>query len=215
MIQEKYLRHYGELEIEYSKIKYITRSDGYGIYNPNGIWRKWATSSLHLIDSTFGKNSVQSANFKALYDSCGGSDFEIEPMLAVFKSAKSDFEAGFASNVELRVSGEVFGDFIVLARQSLTEGHKNVAAVLACAALEGALKKFASTQNLVVAEKDMTEVINALKSASLISGPQKSLIDAMPRIRNAALHAEWDKIGEPEVNSVIGFVEQFLLTKFG
>lgn len=36
----------------------------------------------------------------------------------------------------------------------------------------------------------------------------------MPRIRNHALHAEWDKLSEPDVNSVIGFVEQFLLTNF-
>ena len=46
------------------------------------------------------------------------------------------------------------------------------------------------------------------------SGASKSLLDAMPRIRNSALHAEWDRITEPDVNSVIGFVEQLLLTKF-
>lgn len=29
-----------------------------------------------------------------------------------------------------------------------------------------------------------------------------------------AMHAEWDKLSEPDVNSIIGFVESFLLTKF-
>ena len=28
------------------------------------------------------------------------------------------------------------------------------------------------------------------------------------------MHANWGKISEPDVNSIIGFVEQFLLTKF-
>jgi hypothetical protein len=29
------------------------------------------------------------------------------------------------------------------------------------------------------------------------------------------MHAEWDKITAPDISSVIGFVEQFLITKFG
>ena len=28
------------------------------------------------------------------------------------------------------------------------------------------------------------------------------------------MHADWNKITEPEVSSLIGFVEQFLLTNF-
>jgi len=36
----------------------------------------------------------------------------------------------------------------------------------------------------------------------------------MPRIRNLAMHAEWGKISAPDVSSVIGFVEQFLLSNF-
>ena len=60
----------------------------------------------------------------------------------------------------------------------------------------------------------MSEVINALKSKRLVSGAQRSLLDAMPRIRNFAMHANWEKISEPDVNSIIGFVEQFLLQKF-
>ena len=60
----------------------------------------------------------------------------------------------------------------------------------------------------------MQEVTNALKASGLVSGAQKSLLDAMPRVRNLALHAEWAKLSEPDVSSVIGFVEQVLLTKF-
>lgn len=60
----------------------------------------------------------------------------------------------------------------------------------------------------------MQEVINSLKSKGLVAGAQKTILDTMPRVRNLALHADWDKLSEPEVNSVIGFVEQFLVTKF-
>ena len=60
----------------------------------------------------------------------------------------------------------------------------------------------------------MQEVINALKAKGLVSGPQKSLLDSMPKVRNAAMHADWQKITPQDVGSVIGYVEQFLLTHF-
>ena len=31
---------------------------------------------------------------------------------------------------------------------------------------------------------------------------------------DSAMHAEWEKVMKPEVSSVIGFVEQFLLSEF-
>lgn len=132
----------------------------------------------------------------------------------IFMAAKDDFEGGYVFNVDLRVSGEVFGDFVTLAKHALSERRKDVAAVLACAALEDALKRYAAANDLSVDGKTMIEVANALKGSGLVSGAQKTLLDAMPRIRNHALHAEWDKLSEPDVNSVIGFVEQFLLTNF-
>ena len=37
----------------------------------------------------------------------------------------------------------------------------------------------------------------------------------MPKIRDYAMHANWDKLSDTDVSSIIGFVEQFLLTSFG
>ena len=116
--------------------------------------------------------------------------------------------------MDLRVSGEVFGDFVALARTALAEGQKDVAAVLACAALEDALKKYATANGVDVSDETMQGVVGALKARGLVAGAQKSLLDAMPKIRNFAMHAKWEKITEPDVNSVIGFVEQFLLSNF-
>ena len=60
----------------------------------------------------------------------------------------------------------------------------------------------------------MQEVINSLKAKGLVSGPQKSLLDSMPKVRDAAMHADWQKITPQDVGSVIGYVEQFLMTHF-
>jgi hypothetical protein len=101
-----------------------------------------------------------------------------------------------------------------LAKSALTEGYKDVAAVLASAALEDALKKYASLKELDVSNRSMQEVVSALKSKGLVLGAQKSLLDTMPKLRDYAMHANWEKLTDADVSSIIGYVEKFISTNF-
>ena len=170
---------------------------------------------MHLVASVFGERSPHYRNLATAYKQFRGYASEVPRMRGVFLAAKSDFDGGYLFSVQAAISGEIFGDLVTSAKAALSEGQKDVAAVLICAALEDALKRFAQMQGLTINDNTLTGVINALKGAGLLSGPQKSLVDVMPRIRNAAMHAEWAKITPQDVGSVIGFVEQFLLTQFG
>lgn len=212
-LNRKFTHRFAELQDMFSAITFRTSGYGYA-HDPDGFWRKWATSAANLITAVSGEASSHYRNFANLYAAAEGKETEVKALYAIFLSAKEDFEGGFIFDVDLRVSGEVFGDFVGLARQALTDGHKDVAAVLATAALEDALKRFALANGLDVEGKSMQDVVNALKGAGLVAGAQKSLLDTMPKLRNAALHAEWAKLSETDVGSVLGFVEQFLLTKF-
>lgn len=213
MINETLSKRFHELDAKFATLKYEVNEHGGKQYWP-GPWQQWATSCQNLIKAVYGTNSPQYENLTDAVSRCHGAGHAVNIIRGIFLSAKEDFDGGYVFNVDLAVSGEVFGDFVLLAKQSLTEGHKGVAAVLAAAALEDALKRYATVNGLDVSGKSMAEVINALKSQGLVSGAQKSLLDSMPRFRNYALHADWDEISEPDVNSVIGFVEQFLLTNF-
>lgn len=212
-MNEAFKRRFEELSGNHKKFAY--EEDGRGLrFLPSGQWEGWATSAENLILAVFGGTAPHYANFRAAYTNCMGNEYEINKLLALFGSAKEDFEGGYVFNVEMRISGEIFGDFVALARQSLAEGQKEVAAVLACAALEDAIKRLAQSGGIATDGKTMAELVNALKSAGLVAGAQKSLLDAMPRIRNMAMHAEWEKLTEPDVSSVLGYVEQLLLSKF-
>jgi hypothetical protein len=183
----------------------------------NGAWQQWATSAENLILAVFGKESPHHVNFRAAYARAlahHGDETEVKSLIAIFGAAQEDFESGCVFNVDLRVSGEILGDFVGLAKLALAEGNKEVAAVLSCSALEDALKRYAVASGLLVDGKTMAEVCNALKHAGLVSGAQKTLLDTMPKIRNYAMHADWQKLSEPDISSVIGYVESFLLTKF-
>ena len=177
-------------------------------------FQKWASSAMHLVSAVFGSESPHYKNLSFAYAAYRGYEVEFLAIRGIFLAAKSDYDGGYLFKLETAISGEIFADFVVLAKNALGNNQKDVAAVLACAALEDALKRYATLQSLDVDGKEMQEVINALKAKGLVAGPQKSLLDSMPKVRNAAMHADWQKITPQDVGSVVGFVEQFLLTQF-
>ena len=210
--KEQLLNRFVELERQATSIR-RGRSD-FGEFVEGEDYQKWATSAQNLIKIAFGEKSPHFENFVKTYESFNGNAYEFENSKGVFSAAKSDFEGGFATTLEALVSGEIFGDFVSLAKEALNSGNKDVAAVLACAALEDALKRYATAQGLNVEQKEMNDVVGALKAKGLVGGAQKTLLDTMPKIRNYAMHADWGKITPQDVGSVVGFVEQFLLEKF-
>ncbi|MDX1914816.1 MAG: hypothetical protein SFU55_04460 [Methylophilus sp.] len=214
MLNPIFQKRFSELEIQLEKLPFTPNNGMLGTHVPSGVWQQWATSAQNLILTVFRENSPHYSNFLTAFKNCGGYDYDINVLKGVFLSAKEDFEGGYVFNVDLQISGEIFGDFIGMAKHALSENHVEVAAVLACAALEDTLKRFATNNGLSVSEKSMQEVVSALKSKGLVSGAQKTLLDSMPKIRDFAMHANWEKLSAPDVSSVIGFVEQFLLSKF-
>lgn len=206
-------KRFAELEAQMNAMYAQDNGSGFSSYKTMD-WQQWATSAQSIIRAAFGESSPQSSNFVSAYKGCKGWDNEVDALKGIFRGAKADYEGGYAFSVQASISGEIYSDFVVLAKVALAEGSKDVAAVLACAALEDALKRFAVMNELPVSDKVMQEVVSALKAKGLVGGAQKTLLDTMPKIRDYAMHANWDKITAQDVGSVIGFVEQFLLAKF-
>ena len=213
--KELFSKRFQELEQEAAQVGFVQDSYGNQIATPSS-WEQWATSVLNLLQRALGENSTHYRNFQNVYENFNwlASEHHVEQAKGVFRAAKADYEGGYVFSLESALSGEVLGDFVVLAESALAEGHKDVAAVLACAALEDALKRYATREGLDVANKDMSSVIAALKGAGLVAGPQKSLLDKMPAIRDKAMHANWNEVTSENVGGVIGFVQQFILRHF-
>lgn len=215
-IDDAIRNRFAELEKQGTDMRFLPRVGVSGTYADHSQFQQWATSSMNLLLGVFGADSPHVSNFAIFYKHAGAVAYpsNVEPLKGILKAAKSDYEGGYIFSLRTNLSGEIFGDFIVLAKMCLDEGNKDTAAVLACAALEDALKTYALNNHLDVGDKVMQEVVNALKAKGLVGGAQKSLLDVMPKIRDYAMHANWDKIKPEDVRSVIGFVEQFLITKF-
>jgi len=212
-LNDKIMERFLQLQDKSHDMRCIA-GDYMGNYFERHDWLSWATSVEDLFKSAFGEHSAYYRNFIKVAEKCDGSESDVKALQSIFSSAKEAFEGGYIFDVERTISGEVLGDLVSLAKESLSEGHKDVASVLAAAALEDALKRFAKSNGLKVEGAVMSKVISAIKSKGLVTGAGKSMLDVMPKIRNHALHAEWQKISDADVNGVIGFVERFLLTEF-
>ena len=91
----------------------------------------------------------------------------------MFLAAKEDYEGGYIFNLKAALTGEIFSDFIAAAQAALDDGYKDVAAVLACAALEDTLKRLAGMDGATQVS-DMSQAINYLKSQSVLSGGENA-----------------------------------------
>ena len=212
MSNDRFAPRFSDLQSELDEMHLETIS---GMHVQSDIWQKWATSVESLIGAACGTHSPYYSHFVEARQKCQtGYIDHVQALAGIFQSAKEAFDGGYLFDVERDVSAEIFGDFVVLAKQALAEDNKDVAAVLASAALEDALKRYATSNGLEVDDASMSNVIGALKSKGLVSGAQKSMLAAMLQMRNHAMHAKWEKFEKPDVSGLIGFVEHFLLTHF-
>jgi hypothetical protein len=184
-----------------------------------GCLEEAISGTVNILEVLYGANSEKLKAYNVLFrnyaqKSNSRGESIRKSTFGILKSIKSEVEAGLVNNLELKAQGGIFRDFITLARESLDE-NKDVAAVLVSAALEDALKRFALRNDLDVADANMEQVINSLKSKGLLKDPQASIAKGHKELRKKAFHANWDKIEKASVNSAIGFTESFILEKFG
>ena len=214
-IPEQIAKRFDELAVQANGIRVVGNDSRYA---DSQTFYTWVSSALNIIQAVFGKDSPHFVRLDAEISRVQNNyvpERQLQACRGIFLGAKSDVDGGYLFNVQTSFTGEIFGDIVATAKAALDEGQHTVASVLACAALEDALKRLATVNGLVVEDKTMGEVINALKAKGLVSGAQKALLSAMPKIRNHAMHAEWEKLTPQDAGSVIGYVEQFLLAHFG
>lgn len=127
---------------------------------------------------------------------------------------KSEIDLGLVGDLERRVSGEILGDMLAMAKEAVREqttGAKNVAAVLVAASFEDTIRKIGSTLAGVNDRPELSEVFRALKAANVLVGAPLTIGLSYLKFRNDALHADWQHLDEAAVSSCLSFVEGLIL----
>jgi hypothetical protein len=130
---------------------------------------------------------------------------------------KGEVESGLIGNLRLVITGEVLGDFLLLAKSSLDEGTeegKNVSAVLTAAAFEDLIRRMGVTFCGIQTRDELHKIVVALKTKGVLVGAQFGTVQAQLQFRNDALHADWKKIDAIGVKTVMLLVQELLLKHF-
>ncbi len=189
----------------------------------SALGRQIYAGTLGIVSGLYGSNSPQlevvnetnSRTMNTVGRESSKNHTLIKELKGILDNVKVEIESDLLKSIREETRGEILTDFVVLAKDAIDNGAKDVAAVLSCAALEDALKRFAESVGIKeVDDKEMSEVINALKAASALSGTQAKVIRSFVGIRKKAMHAEWSKIDTSEVYSVIAFVQDFIAKRF-
>jgi hypothetical protein len=145
------------------------------------------------------------------------ADFQIEHAKGAIRNAKAELQAGLIRNLRIEVSGEVLAELVRLGKDAL-EGNgpeaKNVSAVLVAAAFEGVMRRMGEELASVTGRPDLQAVITALKNQNILKGGAVGTAQSYLKFRNDSLHADWDKVERPQIQSCVGFLDELLTKHF-
>ena len=177
--------------------------------------------TLNLIEKIYGSDNEIFFNVQAQLSDYNSSEHSkihysdvLEICLAKLELIRTHIDLDLLNSIYSDITSELITDFTELSKKLLEEDNLKVGSVLACAALEDTLKRYAIMNSLYVEDKSMSEVVNSLKTKSLLSKAQGNILKGFTTTRNKTFHAEWDKIAEVEIKSIIAFTEQFIIDNF-
>ena len=84
------------------------------------------------------------------------------------------------------------------------------AAVLAAAAFEDVLRRLADLKGVAHKEK-LADVLMALKDLGILQGAEVGIAQSYLSFRNRSLHAQWNEVDGPAIESALAFIEQLIL----
>lgn len=206
-----YKARFDELILQGKQVPIRTGNGGFEYVEPTPF-ASWKASARNLLEMTFGAQSHMTQRFVEIADPQKGSDtYALQCARGHFAGAAEEFNRGFLRSVRKEISDEFVVDLCLRAELLLEEGHLEPAAVLTAAAAEDCFRTKADQNQLYKEGNTLSDNINALKGAGLLSGAPAKIAGSLPKFRNAALHADWKATSEVEVRTVCAFLKAYSL----
>ena len=118
------------------------------------------------------------------------------------------------SNIESLIFGEVFDDFLEMAKHLLESGYIPVVPTLIGAVLEDGLRRISRARCIDVKENsdNIASLNNKLADAKVYGGLVRKKVAVWNEIRNNADHGKFEQLNEPDVRGMLEGVRDFLST---
>jgi hypothetical protein len=176
------------------------------------------TRSRASIERISGKNSVYYRQSEEIIANGGYPGYICTQIIGVVDSLKVDIEADFLKSYEELIHGELFSDFIDMARHLSSEGYKDPAAVIVGSTLESHLKKlcikFSIETTFEKDGKNISKKADKLNSDLVKEGVYSKLdqknITAWLDLRNKAAHGHYGEYTREQVDLLIDNISNFI-----
>ena len=202
---------------EYQSLKSRSQYDDLSDLPDNEIIRL-TTRSRAAIERISGKNSAYYRQSEEIIANGGYPGYVCTQIIGVVDSLKVDVESDFLKSYEELIHGELFSDFIDMARHLSSEGYKDPAAVIAGSTLESHLKnlciKFSIETTFEKDGKNISKKADQLNSElvkeSAYSKLDQKNITAWLDLRNKAAHGHYSEYTKEQVDLLIESISDFI-----
>ena len=176
------------------------------------------TRSRAAIERISGKNSAYYRQSEEIIANGGYPGYVCTQVIGVVDSLKVDVESDFLKSYEELIHGELFSDFIDMARHLSSEGYKDPAAVIAGSTLESHLKnlciKFSIETTFENNGKKISKKADRLNNELVKEGAYSKLdqknITAWLDLRNNAAHGHYNEYTKEQVDLLIDNISNFI-----
>lgn len=175
---------------------------------------RWQTSCLHILERTFGKQSVYLTNFQRVFR-YGNVKSHMVHGTEIMKGAREDIEKGFLYRIEHLISADFFDSITEQAEYLLKSGFKDVAAILGRVVIENTLKDIARRENVTFPDKIKLSALNELlRKNGVYAINVWRTVQAQIDLGNLAAHGHFDKYDDKSIGNMLTWTRETLLNLF-
>lgn len=180
--------------------------------------QKVVTMERAAIERIAGRDSVYARRIEEIRATGDSLGRQMRNLIGVAESLRADLEAGYLLSVAEVIHGDLFGDFLEMARYLLQESFKDPAAVIAGASLEAHLRQLCSRNGISTVTGNASDVrpkkadtLNSdLVGASVYSKLDQKNVTAWLDIRNKAAHGRFGEYSKEQVSLLVAGIQDFI-----
>ena len=177
-----------------------------------------ATRGYAAIERVAGPDSAYRRSAEEIRSREAFEQFKVILLVGVLKALNADLRAGYLRTLEELIHGELFGDFLEMARHLLESGYKDAAAVIVGSTLEAHLRQLAKRTGVNVElstskgvqSKKADQLNSDLAKTSAYSGLDQKNVTAWLDLRNKAAHGQYSEYQAEQVSLMIDAVRNFM-----
>jgi len=211
---QQYIKHLNSITETFDKAVY-----DYGRDNlPDPVILGILVRSQNALQHICGDESPYTQKVKVIADESYALSYKVELTVGIIRALVSDMEDGYLESISELARGEMFDNYLEMARHLLNEGYKDAAAVIAGSSLEIHLRQLCVKEHIPTSfaasdgstRHKKAEQLNQELGKATYSLLDQKQVTAWLHLRNSAAHGNYSNYSDKQVTQLIEWVQDFI-----